>query len=123
MSRFVVIFMPETVKSGNVGEVISILESLDLRVVESYRFHIKSEILEKMDEYLRITNCWHRSYYNEEFSRRCRELKLLASEGNLFALKFDSQIVHSLENLRFMMSSQTKLHPCSWMIFKEDQLD
>jgi hypothetical protein len=119
MTKFIVVFLPSIIRDGNVGDVISLLESLKLRVVESYRFQMDVDNLVKTDEFLRILHHIERIYSPSAQTKKTEELKMLVKNGNLFSLRFESPIVTSIEDLIFMVRSQTRINPYYLMFFEE----
>jgi hypothetical protein len=122
MTKFVVIFLPDTCRSRCVGEVVSLLESLYLNVSESMKFHMEPEALEKLDEYERIISYWKENYCVDQVNKNITTLKEFAKEGNLFAIKFDSPIIHSKDKLQLCLYKKAEIRPCCWMILTEDQI-
>ena len=122
MTKFVIVFLPDTCRSRNVGEIISLLESLYLNVSESMKFQMEPESLEKLDEYKRITRYWEENFFIDEANKRISMLKELAKEGNLFAIKFNSPIIHSKDKLQLSLCAKAEIRPCCWMILTENQI-
>lgn len=119
MTKFIVVFLPNIIRDGNVGDVISLLESLKLRVIESYKFQMDVSSFEKTDEYLRVSHHIERIYSPSIQSKKIEELKKQVESGKLFSLRFESSIVASIEDLVFMMRSQTRINPYYLMIFEQ----
>ena len=122
MTKFIIVFTPETCDSRRVGEVVSLLESLYLKVTEPMKFQMEPEALEKLDEYKRITKYWESNYCVDEAKKRISRLKKSAKGGNLFAIKFDSPVILSKDKLLLSVCSQFTVRPCCGMILTEDQI-
>ena len=119
MTKFIVVFLPNIIRDGNVGDVISLLESLKLRVIEAYKFQMDDVCFVKTDEYLRILHHIERIYSPGLQAKKIDELKKQVVNGNLFSLRFESPIITSIEDLIFMMRSQTRINPYYLMLFEE----
>ena len=122
MNNFIVIFLPKIAECRKIGEGISLLECINLRLIEAYRFQMDPEKFEKTNEYLRLAHHHKEIFHPDEANRRNEELKEQIKNGKLTAFKFNSEIVETLNNLLFMMKSQTRISPYDMMIFKEEQL-
>lgn len=123
MTKFIVVFLPNIIRDGNVGDVISLLESLKLRLIKSFRFQMDAEKFERTNECLRIVHQIERLYLPEMQTKKIEKFKALVNNGNLFSLMFESSIVVSIDDLIFMMRSQTRINPYYLMFFKEEELN
>jgi len=88
MKSYILILFPDTLKRGNVGSVVKVLEDIGLKCVGPVWMPLTEENIQDFSVLTDYPEVWKHRYSKEEYAEKNREFLMCADRGNMLMLRF-----------------------------------